>query len=167
MLLKMVILVKRENLIKGTQSYEYIVSIIFKDKMHIPSALLLLLFCFFCWIIQGSPLSTSPYFWSKKYIAFSTIRNCMYKRDMEFRPFYLIVRHFVCNLKIPLINSVITPFKVLIISIADWRMFWWWIETKPCNKSIFIKYLSITARPYQWVQLNCDSKKMHSLKYVT
>ena len=118
-------------------------------------------------IIQGSPLSTSPYFWSKKYIAFSTIRNCMYKRDMEFRPFYLIVRHFVCNLKIPLINSVITPFKVLIISIADWKMFWWWIETKPCNKSIFIKYLSITVRPYQWVQLNYDLKKMHSLKCVT
>ena len=115
--------------------------------------------CCFYLIIQGSPLSTSPYFWSKKYIVFSTIRNCIYKRDMEFRPFYLIVRHFVCNLKIPLINSVITPFKVLIISIADWRMFWWCIETKPCNKSIFIKYLSITARPYQWVQLNYDLKK--------
>ena len=126
-------------------------------------------------IIQGSPLSTSPYFWSKKYIAFSTIRNCMYKRDMEFRPFYLIVRHFVCNLiySSPVShfytpwkrrfqgvykcdtglkwvkNSVITHFKVLIISIADWRMFWWWIETKLCTKSIFIKYLSITAGPYQ------------------
>ena len=37
-------------------------------------------------------------------------------------------------------------------------MFWWWIETKPSNKSFFIKYLSITARPYQWVQLNCDLK---------
>ena len=90
----------------------------------------------------------SSFFWSKIYIAFSTIRNCMYKRDMQFRPFYWIVRHFVCNLKIPWLNSVITPFKVLIISIADWRMFWWRIETKPCNKSIFIKYLSITASSY-------------------
>ena len=43
-------------------------------------------------------------------------------------------------------------------------MFWWWIETKPCNKSIFIKYLSITARPYQWVQLNCDLKKNAFIK---
>ena len=41
MLLKLVILVKRENLIKGTQSYEYIVSIIFKEKMKVPTALLL------------------------------------------------------------------------------------------------------------------------------
>ena len=31
---------------KGTQSNEYIVSIIFKDKMHITSTLLLLFFCF-------------------------------------------------------------------------------------------------------------------------
>ena len=29
---------------------------------------------------------------------------------MEFRPFYLFVKQFVCNLKIPLRNSVITPF---------------------------------------------------------
>ena len=174
MLLKMVILLKSENLIKGNQSNEYIVSIIFKEKMHIPSALWLLFFVFFL-VIQGAPLSTSPYFWSKKYIAFSSSRNCMYKRDMEFRPFYLIVRHFVCNLiySSPVShfytpwkrrfqgvykcdtglkwvkNSVITHFKVLIISIADWRMFWWWIETKLCTKSIFIKYLSITAGPYQ------------------
>ena len=46
-------------------------------------------------------------------MAFCNIRNCMLKRDMEFRPFYLFVRQFVCNLKIPLRNSVITPFKVL------------------------------------------------------
>ena len=47
MLLKMVILVKIENLIKVTQSNEYIVSIIIKSKMHIPSASLLLLLLFF------------------------------------------------------------------------------------------------------------------------
>ena len=157
MLLKMVILVKRENLIKATLSNEYIVSLTFKDKMHIPSALLLLFFCFLNYLRLA--IKYESIFLIQKYIAFSTIRNCMYKRDMEFRPFCLIVRHLVCNLKIPLINSVITPFKVLIISIADWKMFWWWIETKPCNKSIFIKYLFITARPYQWVQLNCDLKK--------
>ena len=56
MLVKLVILVKREKLIKGTQSYEYIVSIIFKEKMHVPTALLL------SWITQGSPLSATPYF---------------------------------------------------------------------------------------------------------
>ena len=55
---------------------------------------------------------------------------------MEFRPFSLFVKHFVCNFKIPLRNSVITPFKVLNISIADCRIFWWWIEKEPCNKSI-------------------------------
>ena len=37
---------------------------------------------------------------------------------MESRPFYLFVKHFVCNLKIPLRNSVITAFKALNISIA-------------------------------------------------
>ena len=37
----MVILVKRENIIKPTQSYEYIVSLIFKDKMHVAITLLL------------------------------------------------------------------------------------------------------------------------------
>ena len=146
MLLKMVILVKRENLIKATLSNEYIVSLTFKDKMHIPSALLLLFFCFLNYLRLA--IKYESIFLIQKYIAFSTIRNCMYKRDMEFRPFCLIVRHLVCNLKIPLMNSVITPFKVLIISIADWRMFWWRIETKPCNKSIFIKYLSITASSY-------------------
>ena len=117
MLLKMVILVKRENLIKATLSNEYIVSLIFKDKMHIPSALLLLFFCFLNYLRLA--IKYESIFLIQKYIAFSTIRNCMYKRDMEFRPFCLIVRHLVCNLKIPLINSVITPFKVLIISIAD------------------------------------------------
>ena len=71
MLLKMVVLVKRENLIKGTQSYEYIVFIIFRDKMQVPTALFLFS------ITQGSPLSANPYFWSKKHIAFSTIRNCI------------------------------------------------------------------------------------------
>ena len=30
-------------------------------------------------------------FWSKKYIAFSAIRNCILKRDMEFKPFYLLI----------------------------------------------------------------------------
>ena len=76
MLLKMMIQVKRENLIKGTQSYEHIVSIIFKDKMQLPTALLLFL------ITQGFLLNVSPYDWSKNYIAFSTIRNCMCKRDI-------------------------------------------------------------------------------------
>ena len=37
----MVILVKRGNLLKATQSYEYIVSLIFKDKMQAPITLLL------------------------------------------------------------------------------------------------------------------------------
>ena len=125
--------------------------------------------CFFCFFVVffNYPTLSIEYesiFLIKKNIAFNTIRNCMYKRDMEFGPFYLIVRHFVFNLKIPLINSVIAPFKVLIISIADWRKFWWWIETELCNKSIFIGYLSITASPYQWVQLNSNLKKMHSLK---
>ena len=55
---------------------------------------------------------------------------------MEFRPFYLCVRQFVYNLKISLRNSVITPFKVLNLSIAGCRIFWWWIETEPLNKSI-------------------------------
>ena len=138
--------------------------------MQAPIALLLFL------ITQSSPLSESPYFWSKKYIAFSIIRNCMYKRDMEFRPFYLLhcefcgrairpklcgncafrqkfstrklceitgfsaefLRHFVCNLNIHLINSVITPFKVLNISFAGSQIFWLWIETEPYNKSIFV-----------------------------
>ena len=60
MLQKMVMLVKRENFIKATQPYEYIVSLIFKDKMHVPIALLLF------WITQGSPSRASPYFLSKK-----------------------------------------------------------------------------------------------------
>ena len=55
---------------------------------------------------------------------------------MEFRPFYLFVRHFVCNLKIPLRNSGITPFKLLNISIAGCGTFCWWIETEPLNKTI-------------------------------
>ena len=46
-------------------------------------------------------------------MAFCKVRNCMLNRDMKFRPFYLFVRQFACNLKIPLRNSVITPFKVL------------------------------------------------------
>ena len=45
-------------------------------------------------------------------MAFTNIINCMLKRDMEFRPFYLFVRQLVCNLKIPLENSVTSPFKV-------------------------------------------------------
>ena len=56
--------------------------------------------------------------------------------DMEFRPFYLFVRQFACNLKIPLRNSAVTPFKILNISVADCQIFWWWIETEPLNKSI-------------------------------
>ena len=34
------ILVKREKLIKATQSYEYIVSLMFKDKVQVPITLL-------------------------------------------------------------------------------------------------------------------------------
>ena len=37
----MVTLAKRENLIKATQPYEYIVSLVFKDKMQVPITLLL------------------------------------------------------------------------------------------------------------------------------
>ena len=86
MLLERVMLVKRENLIRATHSYEYIVSLIFKGKIQVPITLLLF------WITQGSPSRASPYFLSKKYIAFSNIRNCMLKRDMEVRLFYLFVR---------------------------------------------------------------------------
>ena len=46
-------------------------------------------------------------------MAFCNIRNCMLKMDVEFRHFYLFVRQFVRNLKIPSRYSVITPFKVL------------------------------------------------------
>ena len=72
-------------------------------------------------------------------VAFSNIRNWMLKRDLEVRPFYLFVRQFVCDLKIPSWSSVITPFKVCNISIAGCQIFWWWIEKKPCNKSILLK----------------------------
>ena len=130
MLLKMVILLKREN-IKAIQSYEYIVSLIFKDKMQVPITLLLF------WITQGSPSRASPYFFVQKNISL-LVTETRLKRDMEFRPFYFFVRQFVCNLKIPLRNSVITPFKVLNISIAGCRIFWSWIETEPLNKSILL-----------------------------
>ena len=131
MLRKMVILVKREKLIKGIQSYGYILSLIFKDKMQVPITLLLF------WITQGSPSRASPYFFVQKNISL-VVTETMLKRDMEFRPFYFFVRQFVCNLKIPLRNSVITPFKVLNISTAGCRIFWWWIETEPLNKSILL-----------------------------
>ena len=130
MLLKMVILLKREN-IKAIQSYEYIVSLIFKDKMQVPITLLLF------WITQGSPSRASPYFFVQKNISL-LVTETMLKRDMEFRPFYFFVRQFVCNLKIPLRNSIITPFKVLNIWIAGCRIFWSWIETEPLNKSILL-----------------------------
>ena len=48
----------------------------------------------------------------------------MLKRDMEFRLLYLVVRQFVFNIKIPLRNSVITPFKVSNISVAGCWIFW-------------------------------------------
>ena len=128
MLLKLVILGKRENIIKATQSYEYIVSLILKYKMQVPITSLLF------GITQGSPSRASPYFLSKQCIAFSNIRNCML--NIEFRPFYLFVSQFVCNLKVPSRKSVITLFQVLNISIAGCRIFWWWIETEPLNKSI-------------------------------
>ena len=145
MLLKMVILVKRENLIKATQPYEYIVSLSSKTRWRF-----LLLCCFFE-LPKTLHRERVHIFCPKKYIDFSNIRNCMLKRDMEFRPFYLFVRQFVCNLKIILRNSVITPFRILNISVAACRIFWWWIETEPLNKSI-------TAPPYQWAQWNCDLK---------
>ena len=88
-LLKMVILVKRENLIKATQSYEYVVSLIFKEKMQVPFTLLLF------WITQGSHLlreQVDIFYPKKKHTAFCKIRNCMLKRDMEFRPFYLFLK---------------------------------------------------------------------------
>ena len=56
-------------------------------------------------------------------MAFCNIRNCMLKMDMEFRPFYLFARQFVCNLKIILRNSVITPFKVLTFQLLAVRYF--------------------------------------------
>ena len=128
MLLKLVILVKREKLIKITQPYEYIVSLIFKSKMQVPITLLLF------WITQDS--RASPYFLSKKYIAFGNIRNCLLKREREFRTFYLFVKQFVCNLKITLRNSVIRYLKVLNISVVGCTMLWWWIKTEPLNKFI-------------------------------
>ena len=80
---------------------------------------------------------------------------------MGFRPFYIFVRQFVCNLKIPLRNSVITPFIVLNTSIAGCPKFWWWKETEQFYKSIlFTIQRSIPAPPYQLVQLNCDLKKL-------
>ena len=48
----------------------------------------------------------------------------MLKRDMEFRLLYLVVRQFVFNIKIPLRNSVITPFIVPNISVAGCWIFW-------------------------------------------
>ena len=132
-LLKMVILEKRTNFIKATQSYESIVSLIFKEKMQVPIPLLLF------WITQDSISRASPYFLSKRYMAFWIIRNCTLKRDMEFRSLYLFVMHFVCNLKIPLRNSVIKPFKVLTFQLqAGCWIFWWWIETEPLNRSILL-----------------------------
>ena len=89
-------------------------------------------------ITQGSPSRASAYFLPKKYIYFSNIRNCMSNRDKKFRPFYLFVRQLVCNLKILLRNSVITPFKVLKNSVAGCWIFSWWIETEPLNKSILL-----------------------------
>ena len=58
--------------------------LIFKDKMQVPITLLL------SWITQGSPSRASPYFLPKKCMGFCNIRNCMLKRDMEFRFFYFI-----------------------------------------------------------------------------
>ena len=136
------ILVKRVNLPEATQSYEYVDSFIFKDKIQVPISLLLF------WISQGFLLRVSPYFLSKKYITLSNIRNCVFKRGMELRPFYLFVRQFFCDLKIPLRNSVIAAIKVLDISIAGCQIFWWWIETEPLNKSISSSiWRSITAPP--------------------
>ena len=117
MLLKLVILGKRGNIIKATQSCEYIVSLILKYKMQVPITLLLFR------ITQGSPSRASPYFLSKQCIAFSNIRNCML--NIVFRPFCLFVSQFVCNLKVPSRKSVITLFQVLSISIVEDRALWY------------------------------------------
>ena len=69
-------------------------------------------------------IESEPIFFVKKNIPFSNIKNCMLKRDMEFRLLYLVVRQFVCNTKILLRNSVITPFKVSNISVAGCWIFW-------------------------------------------
>ena len=69
-------------------------------------------------------IESEPIFFVKKNIPFSNIKNCMLKRDMEFRLLYLVVRQFVFNIKIPLRNSVITPFKVSNISVAGCWIFW-------------------------------------------
>ena len=114
-----------------------------------------LLYCFFellkAWV-------RVHIFWSRKYVAFSTIRNCMQERDMEFRPFYLFVKHFDCNLKIHLRNSVITSFKVLNISIAGCRIFWWVVET-----DLTISYIKAISMCTVKLRL----KKLDSLKHVT
>ena len=47
----------------------------------------------------------------------------MLKTDMEFGPFYLFVRQFVCNFKIPLRNLVITPSKVLAFQLLTFEYF--------------------------------------------
>ena len=65
----MVILVKRGNLLKATQSYEYIVSLIFKDKMQAPITLLLF------WITQAFPLRVSLYFLSKNISLWVTLET--------------------------------------------------------------------------------------------
>ena len=99
------------------QSYEYIVSIIFKDDVGSH--------CFIAFLNYSRlSIECESIFWSKKHIAFSAIRNNMWKGDMEFRPFYLFVRHLVCNLKIPLRNSLVTLFKVLNISITGCPVFY-------------------------------------------
>ena len=69
-------------------------------------------------------IEREPIFFVQKNIPFSNIKNCMLKRDMEFRLLYLVVRQFFCNTKIPLRNSVITPFKVSNISVAGCWIFW-------------------------------------------
>ena len=69
-------------------------------------------------------IESEPIFFVKKNIPFSHSKNCMLKRDMEFRLLYLVVRQFVFNIKIPLRNSVITPFKVSNISVAGCWIFW-------------------------------------------
>ena len=69
-------------------------------------------------------IESEPIFFVKKNIPFSNIKNCMLKRDMEFRLLYLVVRQFVFNIKIPLRNSVITTFKVSNISVAGCWIFW-------------------------------------------
>ena len=56
-------MLKKEKLIKATQSYEYIVSLILKDKMQVPIT----------WLLESPNESESIFFVEKKYMTFPLI----------------------------------------------------------------------------------------------